>query len=336
MVLVSVVVPVYYNAPSLPELVKRLDLLSKNEEIYEFEFVFVDDGSGDDSFDVLCRLAETDSRIRVIKLSRNFGSTTAILAGMAHASGECVGFIAADLQEPPEKFSEMLRKWETGHKVILAIRKERQGDPWSTRVLSSVFNWLFTKLIFDGFSPQGVGFYLIDRQVVDVIVQSNEKNTFIPGLLLWAGFKPCLVEYDRAEREYGKSRWTLKKKVKYFIDAFAAFSYLPLRLCSLFGIIFASMGGLYALVVIILRLFNRVPVEGWSALMVVVLLTAGLQLLMLGIIGEYLWRTFDAARRRPLFIVDKIINDTKRGRKAHLEKGADNEAVEEPYKYVLE
>jgi polyisoprenyl-phosphate glycosyltransferase len=306
--LVSIVIPVYHNAPSLINLYHRLASLAKVEIAYDFEYIFVDDGSGDNSYQVLQRLVEMDCRVKVVKLSRNFGSTIAVTAGMNYASGDCVGFIAADLQDPPEKFTEMLRQWEDGSKIVLAIRNHRKGDPWATRMFSNLFNWLFKKLIFDGFSPQGVGFFLLDRQVVKVLIECGEKNAFIPGLLLWTGFTPAMVDYERCEREHGKSRWTFRKKVKYFIDAFAAFSYLPLRLCSVLGISFATLGGLYTLLIIISRLTNNVPVQGWSALMVVVLISAGIQLLMLGVIGEYLWRIFDAARGRPLFVIDDLLN----------------------------
>jgi glycosyltransferase involved in cell wall biosynthesis len=305
---VSIVIPVYYNATSLPELADRLSALADAEHSHDFEFIYVDDGSGDNSYDVLCQLAKRDSRIRLVKLSRNFGSNTAIIAGIAHASGNCVAFIAADLQDPPEKLHEMIRKWESGYKVVLAIRKDRKGDPWLTRFFANVSNWLINKLLFRGFSPQGIGFFLIDQQVAKIIIQSGEKNAFLPGLILWTGFQPSLVLYDRQERVHGKSRWTFQKKLKFLIDAFAAFSYVPLRLCSLLGLIFASLGGLYAVVIIISRLLNIVPIQGWSALMVVVLVATGLQLIMLGVIGEYLWRTFDAARHRPLYIVDKLLN----------------------------
>ena len=306
--IVSIVIPVYYNAASLPELADRLSAVADEEHSHDFEFIYVDDGSGDNSYDILCQLAKRDSRIRIVKLSRNFGSNTAIMAGIAHASGNCVAFIAADLQDPPEQLQEMLRKWESGCKVVLAIRKDRKGDPWPTRIFANISNWLINKLLFQGFSSQGIGFFLIDQQVAKIIIQSGEKNAFLPGLILWTGFQPSFVLYDRLERLHGKSRWTFQKKFKFLIDAFAAFSYVPLRLCSMLGLIFASLGGLYAIVIIISRLLNIVPIQGWSALMVVVLVATGLQLIMLGVIGEYLWRTFDAARHRPLYIVDKVVN----------------------------
>ncbi len=308
MALVSIIIPVYYNAPSLPALAERLaDLASANVQ-HEFEFIYVDDGSGDHSFAVLRQLTERDDRIRVVKLARNFGSNAAILAGMTYASGDCVACIAADLQDPPEKLGEMLKDWECGYRVVLAVRKDRKGDPWPTRLFANLFNWLFKKLVFADLSPQGVGFFLVDRQVADMLVHCDENNPHLIGLILWSGHQHQIVEYDRLPREHGTSRWTFGKKLKYFVDAFAAFSYLPLRLASALGLLLAGLGSLYALVVVLGRLFSRLSVPGWTALMVVVLLTSGTQLLILGIIGEYLWRTLDASRRRPLFIVDSVLN----------------------------
>lgn len=307
MALISIIVPVYNNAPSLPELARRLAAIAAERSSHRFEFVYVDDGSADDSFAVLQQLAGADARIRVLKLSRNFGSNMAILAGMHHATGDCVGFISADLQEPPETLLEMLTHWEAGCRVVLAVRKDRHGDPWLTRVFANIFNWLFEKLVFPGMSPQGVGFFLIDRQVADVLLRCNEKNAHLIGLILWSGFEHRTVLYERARRLYGKSGWTFSKKLKYLIDAFAAFSYLPLRLSSALGLFLAAAGSLYALVIIVLRILNLIPVAGWAALAVIVIITSGTQLIMLGVIGEYLWRSFEATRQRPPFIVDTVI-----------------------------
>jgi dolichol-phosphate mannosyltransferase len=306
MSLISIVIPVYFNEGSLEILAQRLDLLSQEHPQHQFEFIYVDDGSGDQSYAAMTRIAEKDSRVRLVKLIRNFGSNMAILAGISHARGDCVGFIAADLQDPPESLSEMIRLWEDGKKVIFAIRKDRAGDPFLTRVYANIFNWLFEKLVFSGISSTGIGFFMIDRQVVEVIIQFQERNSHLIGLILWTGFPYATVTYDRVERKHGKSRWNFSRKLNYFIDTFAAFSYLPLRLASIFGFIFASAGGLYALILILLRLFgSTVEVQGWTALMVVVLLISGVQLVILGIIGEYLWRNFDASRKRPLFIVEE-------------------------------
>jgi len=315
MALISVVVPVYYNEQSLPLLLERLARVAAQHPADEFEFIFVDDDSGDNSFAVLQTLATQDARVRVLRLSRNFGSNPAILAGLAYARGECAAFIAADLQDPPETLTEMIAAWKNAAAVVLAVRRDRSGDPWLTRVFADGFNWLFKKLVFHDFSPQGIGFFLIDRKVVDVLVQCSEKNSHIMALILWTGFRRAVVQYDRAERAHGKSRWTLNKKVKYFIDAFAAFSYLPLRVSSALGIIFSVVGTIYALIVLAERLMGNIPVPGFTALMIVVLLTSGVQLLILGILGEYLWRNLDATRRRPPFIVAQVVEPKQESEK---------------------
>lgn len=310
MSIISIVIPVYYNESSLELLARRLDGLSKTHPQHTFEFIYVDDGSGDQSYAVLKKISAQDPRVQLVKLIRNFGSNMAILAGLNHAHGDCVGFIAADLQDPPESLSEMIQHWENGKQVVFAVRKDRRGDPFFTRVASNIFNFLFERLIFHGVSSTGIGFFLIDRQVVDLVIQLQERNSHLIGLILWTGFPYITVSYDRVERKYGFSRWTLARKMNYFIDAFAAFSYLPLRLASILGIVFASLGGLYAILIIILRLFGVMEgIQGWTALMVVLLVVSGAQLVILGIIGEYLWRNFDATRKRPLYIETKVVKD---------------------------
>jgi glycosyltransferase involved in cell wall biosynthesis len=325
MPLLSVVIPVYHNARSLQALADRLDQVAANRPAYEFEFIYVDDGSGDDSFAVMSELAQHDPRVRAVKLVRNFGSNTAILAGLTYARGDCACFIAADLQDPPETLAEMLDCWAAGYKVVFAERIDRAGDPLLTRLFAGIFNWLFKKLVFSSLSPQGIGFFLIDRQVVQMLVSCNEKNAHLIGLLLWSGYKYAVVSYDRAERDpaHGKSGWTFRKKTKYFIDAFVAFSYLPLRLASLTGLTLAAVGGIYAVILVILRILNEVPVEGWTSMIVVVLITAGLQLVMLGVIGEYLWRNFDASRNRPLFLVDTVVGGSEAAEHAALRQAKD-------------
>ena len=313
MQLVSIIIPVYYNAASLPLLAQKLDTLSRANSQHGFEFIYVDDGSGDDSLSILYSLANQDNRIRVVKLSRNFGSYNAILAGMTVAKGDCIGFISADIQDPPEAFTEMIRLWQQGTKVVFAVRKDRKGDPLITRFFSYVFNYLFERLVFNGFSPQGIGFFLIDRQVNDIIIRCEEKNPHVLGLILWTGFSYATVQYNREERQHGKSRWTFQKKLKYFIDAFVAFSYLPIRITSTLGLTLASLGGIYAAIVLVARFTHQIPVEGWTALMVALLVLSGVQLIMLGIIGEYLWRNFDATRHRPAFIIEKyFIGDERK------------------------
>ncbi len=308
MTTVSIVVPVFHNAASLPALLEELRALAERNAHEQFEFVFVDDGSKDDSFSVLQRLAGSERRMRVVKLSRNFGSNAAIVAGLSVASGDAVGAIAADLQDPPEKFDEMLAIWRGGRKVIVAARTDRE-DPLLTTLLADTFYRLFRRYALPSMPERGFDFFLIDRRVVDLINAIQENNVYLMGLILWVGFDPAVVHYTRRARrtEYGRSRWTFAKKIKYFIDAFVAFSHLPVRAASVLGLILSVLGLSYAALIIVLRLVTGIEVAGWSSLMVVLLIVSGAQMLMLGIIGEYLWRTLDETRRRPRFVIEQVV-----------------------------
>jgi dolichol-phosphate mannosyltransferase len=307
MALISVVVPVYWNAQSLLPLKAELDRIVEQLAEDEFEFVFVDDGSGDNSFEVLKSLIEGDDRVRAIRLSRNFGSNPAVLAGLTHAKGDCVVVISADLQDPPALIPELVAQWKNGHEVVLAARRTRD-DPIPARWFAKGFNTLYRKLVFPDFPPNGFDFMLIDRCVVDILVDLREKNSYLFGQVMWVGFRRAVVEYDRRKRAHGKSRWTFTKKLKYFIDAFSAFSYLPLRASTVLGFLLGGLGLLYALVVILARITSKTPVEGWTSLIVVVLIASGTQLVLVGVLGEYLWRTLDETRRRPPFIIQSTLN----------------------------
>jgi dolichol-phosphate mannosyltransferase len=312
MAFVSIVVPVYHNASSLPELLSRFERLAGASPTDNFEFVFVDDGSQDHSFAVLQALQQTDERVRVIKLSRNFGSNAALLAGLDQARGEVIAAIAADLQDPPELISDMLAHWRQGRKVVLAARQSR-SDPFLTRLLASTFYFLFRRFAIPSMPRQGFDFFLIDRQVCDLIKGIRESNAYLMGMILWLGFEPAILYYHRQQREprFGQSMWSLTRKLKYFIDAFVAFSSVPLRAASLLGISLSVLGLLYALALLILRLVSDIPVVGWLSLMAVLLVVSGVQLLMTGILGEYLWRGLDETRRRPRFVIDRIIEKTE-------------------------
>ena len=303
---VSIVVPVYYNELNLPHLFPRLVGLADANPQYDFEYIFVDDGSGDNSFEILADLAKRDHRVRVVRLSRNFGSNAAILAGLHYVSGDCVAMIAADLQDPPELITTMLQRWEAGKKVVLAAREVRE-DPLADRLVSGAFYWLLRRLAIREIPANGCDFALVDREVVDILVQIGEKNLYLIGLILWLGFDRDVVYYTRQKRELGKSRWTLGKRVKYFIDALVSFTYMPMRLVSALGVALALTGFGWAVVVVLNKLLAGVPVQGWASLMTVVLVVSGVQLLTLGIFGEYLWRNFEETRKRPSFVVDQLI-----------------------------
>jgi glycosyltransferase involved in cell wall biosynthesis len=306
--LVSIVVPVYHNAASLPDLLARFQALAARNPGDTFEFVFVDDGSRDNSFQVLEGLAGTDARVRVIKLSRNFGSNPALLAGLDQARGDVVAAIAADLQDPPELIHDMLAMWRQGKKVVLAAREGRD-DPGMTSLLANTFYRAFRRFAIKNMPEKGFDFFLIDRQVCELVNGIQENNVYLMGLILWLGFDPAVIHYRRREREkrYGRSMWGFWRKVKYFLDAFVAFSYLPIRATSLIGFVVATLGGLYAVLVIALRLTTGFEPEGWTSLMVVVLVIGGVQMLMIGSLGEYMWRNLDETRRRPRFIIERVI-----------------------------
>ncbi len=312
MSLVSIVVPVYHNAPSLADLLTELQALAARNDSDRFEFIFVDDGSQDESFAVLQGLAQQEPRMRIARLSRNFGSVAAIMAGLSLARGDCVADISADLQDPPALLHEMLAKWRAGKKVVLAARRKR-ADPFPTSLLSDAFYALFRRYAIASMPRRGFDFWLIDRQVCDLVNNIQESNAYLSGLLLWLGFDPEVIYFDRQARprEYGRSMWTLRKKVKYFIDSFVAFSHFPVRLATSLGILFSLLGTVYAAYIIYQRLALEIDAPGWSSLMVVVLLASGAQLLILGVLGEYLWRNLDETRRRPPFIIDQVIESAE-------------------------
>jgi len=312
MSLISIVVPVFNNAASLADLLERFqDLAAKNAND-QFEFVFVDDGSVDDSFSVLESLLQKEARIQIVKLSRNFGSNAALLAGLGQTHGDTVAAIAADLQDPPELINDMLVDWRQGHKVVLAARQSR-ADEFLTTLLADTFYSLFRRFAIKTMPKHGFDFFLIDRQICDLINNIQENNTYLMGLILWLGFSPKVVYYHRQAREkrYGHSMWTTAKKIKYFLDSFVAFSYFPVRAASIIGIVLSMAGLIYAAIVIALRLATSVQPEGWASLMIVVLIVSGVQMLMIGILGEYLWRNLDETRRRPRFIVESILEANK-------------------------
>ncbi len=305
---VSVVVPVYHNAASLPHLLTRLQRVAE-QQCEAFEFVFVDDGSRDQSFEVLQSLAEQDPRVRAIKLTRNFGANAASSAGVSQARGDAVVAISADLQDPPELIGEMLARWRNGHRIVLAARSDRD-DPWLVAFTSGVFWTLFRKFAVPTMPPHGCDYVLIDREVIRALEGTHEPNAGV-GMILWTGFEPALVRYKRVKREaeYGGSMWSWSKRIGYLIDSFVSFSNFPVRAASVLGIALGLIGVLYALVVVVSILFFGVRVDepGWPSLIVVILVVSGAQLLMTGIIGEYQLRTLEAARRRPPFIIERVV-----------------------------
>jgi glycosyltransferase involved in cell wall biosynthesis len=304
--LVSIVVPVYFNAPNLPDTIPQLLAVFDSADDIEVELVFVDDGSGDDSLAVLREFQDAHpDRIRVVKLTRNFGSMAAIHAGLTVARGDCVGMIAADLQDPPEMFLDMLAHWRAGSKAVFAVRADRE-DSRSQRMFAGAYYALIRRFALRGYPPGGFDFFLIDRQVVRDIIRIAEKNTNLMSLIFWLGYRPAMLPYVRRSRAKGKSRWTLSKKIKLFIDSFVAFSYVPIRFLSATGLIVAASAFVYGSYVFYSWLVHNIPVRGYAPVVIGLTFTSGIQMTMLGILGEYLWRTLDETRRRPNFVIDEV------------------------------
>lgn len=307
MPLLSIAVPVYGNASQLDELTRRLGAAVDGVADLDWEIVFVDDASRDDSFQVLTRLAAADARIRGIRLSRNFGSNSALHAAFEHASGDAVVTIAADLQDPPELIPDMVQRWREGAQVVLAARRSRD-DPWPTRVFAAIFNRLFRALAFRDYPKGGFDFVLIDRVVADALRAMPEKNSYLFGQVMWLGFRRDTILYHRGRRADGQSAWTFWRKVKYLIDAFTAFSYLPMRLAAVLGFALAGLGFAYAALIVVLRLLGDAQPTGYAALVTIVTVTAGVQLIVTGLVGEYLWRVLEEVRPRPPYVVAERVN----------------------------
>ena len=306
----SIVIPVYYNELNIPHTVPRLQKLQDILTEYDLEFVMVDDGSQDASLQLLLEAREQDGRIKVVKLSKNNGSMAAIQAGLTVATGDCVGIISADLQDPPELFGDMIAAWEHGKKVVLAVRSDRE-ESLSQKLFSNGYYALMRKFAIPDYPAGGFDFVLLDRQIVNELNQVKAKNTNIMSLIFWLGHERAVLPYVRQKREYGKSRWTFSKKVKLFIDTFVSFSYVPIRAMSFIGVCVAMLGFLYGIFVAFSRMFFGTAVEGWSAIIVILTFGLGMIMLMLGIIGEYLWRILDESRNRPAYIIDELYCDEK-------------------------
>lgn len=303
----SVIIPCYFNESNIP--VTIMELL-KNESIFpenvSFEYIMIDDGSKDGTLDELLKFkSEYPEKVKVIKLSGNFGSYNAILAGMNYATGNCNVILAADLQDPPELIVKMYEYWEKGIKLVVANRQDR-GESFFQRIFSNTYHFLIRKFALKEIPSGGYDLVLFDKQLRDEVVKINEKNTNQIYLLSWLKYDYVNIPYTRKKREIGKSRWTTQKKIKLFIDSFVSFSFFPIRLISVTGLILGLVSFLYGLFVIYAKISGLVPLQGWTAMMVVLLFVSSFQMIALGIIGEYVWRAMDAARNRPNFVVEQI------------------------------
>lgn len=310
---VSVVAPVYNEAPTLPLFCERV--IGALEPLGEpFELVLVNDGSRDASLDVMVELHERDPRIKVINFSRNFGHQVAITAGIDYARGAAVAVIDSDLQDPPEVIPELVAKWREGYGIVFAQRAEREGETWFKKATAAFFYRLIRRITNVNIPVDTGDFRLMDRKVVDTLKRMREHHRFMRGLSVWVGFKQTGVEYRRAPRHAGETKYPLSKMIRFALDGITSFSYLPLQLATYFGFFIAAISMLALIAVIVLRLSNGFgltdaegPFYGQASTLVSVLFLGGIQLIFLGIMGEYLGRIYDEVKRRPLYIVSDVL-----------------------------
>ena len=300
---VSIIIPVYFNQDNLMPLyddIKRkfIDVID-----YDYEIVMVNDGSTDNSWDVMQQLSKKDDNIKIISLSRNFGSHAAMLCGLSYCTGDCAVIKCADLQEPTEMILEMVELWRNGNNVVLAVRDGRDESKTQT-FFANLYYWMVRKTALPQMPKQGFDVYLMDRKVINVLTSLDEKNSALTGQLLWSGFKTGKVYYRRLAREIGTSRWTFKKKFRLVTDTLFSFSSLPISLVWGIGMVSFIVAVIWALVEIVLKITGAIDMIGWTSLFIFNLLSFGITMLTLGILGEYLWRTFDASRKRPPYIVE--------------------------------
>lgn len=300
---ISVVIPVYYNQDNLKPLYKDIQEKLYSHAEYEWEIVMVNDGSQDNSYGIMQELAATDAHLKIISLSRNFGSHAAILCGLSKCTGDCAVVKAADLQEPAELVLDMIKSWEKGHNVVLAVREGREESKQQT-LFANLYYWLVRKTALPNMPKGGFDVYLLDRKVIGVLMALDEKNSALTGQILWSGFKTDKIYYTRLAREIGTSRWTLKKKIRLVSDTLFSFSTLPIKIVTIIGTLSFIGSLIWAVLVLCFKLAGMIEVSGWTTLFIFNLFSFGVIMLTLGILGEYLWRIFDASRNRPPYIIE--------------------------------
>ncbi len=318
----SVVAPIYNEVQSLPELHRRV------REVMEglgepWELVLVDDGSSDGSTDRIRHLARTDQHVRPVIFARNFGHQLAVTAGMDFSRGRAVVIIDADLQDPPEVIPDLVTKWGQGYEVVYAVRRERKGESWFKRVTASLFYRLIYR-ITDVDIPLDTGdFRLLDRKVVSALKEMRERHRFLRGMSSWVGFSQVGVPYTRDARYAGETKYTLGRMVGFALNAVTSFSYFPLQLATYFGFASAALSALAIPVVIVLRLMGNQAFFGQASTLIAVLFLGGVQLISLGIIGEYLGRLYDEAKGRPLYVVREGPDEQPTSRRMQESNGND-------------
>jgi dolichol-phosphate mannosyltransferase len=302
--LLSVVAPVYNEEATIEEFYARV---CSALDGLQFELVLVDDGSTDRSEAELSKLASNDPRVRLVQLSRNFGHQTALTAGLDHARGDAVVMLDADLQDPPELIPRMLDHWRAGCDVVNAVREQREGESRFKLATARWFYSLFDRLAQVELQHNSGDFRLLDRRALDALLSMRERNRFLRGMTVWVGYRQAAVPYSRDRRYAGKTKYTLPKMLRFSLDAISSFSHRPLQLATLLGFVISTLAFIAIPVVVVLRILGSY-LPGFSSLTIAVLLLGGIQLIAIGIIGEYVGRIYDEVKGRPLYLVRQRLN----------------------------
>ena len=303
-ILYSIVIPVYNEAEVLPSLYDRLTRVMEGL-VESYEIIFVNDGSRDDSTMLLRDFQDRDARVKFLSFSRNFGHQIAITAGLDYSSGQAAVVMDADLQDPPEVIPRLIEQWRKGYDIVFAVRAKRQGEGFFKRATAALFYRLFRRMAGTEILLDAGDFRLMSRRAVEALQSIRERNRFIRGLAGWIGFRQTAVTYVRDVRQAGETKYPLKKMLRFALNGLLSFSVVPLQLASYLGFLISSIGFFYIVYAIGLKLFTDRVVLGWTSVMVAVLFLGGVQLISLGIIGEYIGRIYDEVKQRPLYVVDE-------------------------------
>lgn len=314
---VSVIAPVYNEVQSLPELYRRVKTVLDGLGV-SWELLLVDDGSHDGSGEYICELAKKDRHVRPLIFARNFGHQLAVTAGLDYCRGKAAIIIDADLQDPPEVMSDLIAKWKEGYEVVYAVRTEREGESWFKLVTASVFYRLIYRITDVKIPLDSGDFRLLDRKVINVLKQMRERHRFLRGMSVWVGFRQAGVSYRRAARFAGETKYPFRKMFKFASDAITSFSYLPLQIATYVGFLSAGLSILAIPVVIILRQSGSQAFFGQATTLIAVLFLGGVQLISLGILGEYIGRLYDEAKGRPLYILRQSPDDIEMENEAEI------------------
>ena len=302
---VTILIPAYNEEAVLDTLYDRLDTLAKNTPKYNFEFLFINDGSRDHTLDILKQLAAADPRISYVNLSRNFGKEAAMLAGFDYTTGDATVIIDADLQDPPELIPKMIKFWEDGYDDVYAKRSSREGESWFKKKSSSLFYKLLQKSTNIDIQVDTGDFRLLDKRCIDALREIRESQRYTKGMFSWIGFNKKEITYDRDPRAAGDTKWNYPKLVNLAIDGITSFTTVPLRIATVIGMVISLLAFIFIIVIIFKTLFFGDPVAGWPSTMAVILFLGGVQLLSMGIIGEYIGRIFNEVKDRPVYFVEE-------------------------------